>query len=77
MAVFILPASAKNTIEIRQMEVSMVNFRGKEYFDERQVVEVLLEENEQLKAKIAEQERILDAFNTVVNFIKKEGTLII
>ncbi len=55
----------------------MVNFRGKEYFDERQVVEVLLEENEQLKAKIAEQERILDAFNTVVNFIKKEGTLII
>lgn len=55
----------------------MVKFRGKDYFDARQVVEVLLEENEQLKAKIAEQERVLNAFKTIVNFIRKEGTLII
>lgn len=49
----------------------MIKFRGKDYFDERQVVDVLLEENEQLKEKIAEQERILNALKETVNFIRR------
>lgn len=50
----------------------MVNFRGKQYPDERAVILELMDENRKLQIKVEEQEEILRSFRIVAKFLKGE-----